>query len=544
MSQREPWKTGIGCLGMLGCVLGLGCQVQKAAAPLDGTFCMAPTTIEDPHITREECWINGDGTGRTVIVTIDRGRPDSEIWVIEEAVPPQSLLTTAQTVPDPEVPLKGAVLSDRSLLSRSKATVQINGFTFDCAWYPPLPIPRKPYCYFTSIPELAKSSVYESTHMLSENHVSSYGPERLMAFGPRGDAKIPIGLNPLGGVVGPTSRPWYNAVGSVWPAKLANLACGDEALWREFVPNDAGYNNAPDAGPYVNVGPDDFTVIGYNEGSIVMLHASATTGKELCAFLESRSILNAMIMDGGGAAGMLINTDTWFERIGALDYVDVGVLGVFLERRIPYRLGLVTLGGEFVKNGNFEVPNLKALASGTPTGRHSFAGSQVPRLLGWSAGAASVYNMAQYGEHSQQVVPGRGGQVAAIRPRGLSTDFLSQWLDGAPANRYCMLHFYHGYRMPEGCSAESSELWVTVEDDQGNQLTRSIYWSNATPGDTLTKEEWLRFRTPRVGRTLLKFRAMDPSTIALAAEGNALPLPPAQGNCEVLLDDVSVRCAE
>jgi hypothetical protein len=119
-----------------------------------------------------------------------------------------------------------------------------------------------------------------------------------------------------------------------------------------------------------------------------------------------------------------------------------------------------------------------------------------------------------------------------IRPRDASTDFIAQDIRGPP-NRYCMLHFWHGYAPGSPDCPDQSALVVALLNTTN---AASVFHSLPTlgPGAAL-HEEWLRLLTPGSGGipgpgaipTLL-FGAMDTS---------------AGGNCGVLLDDVSFECA-
>lgn len=80
-------------------------------------------------------------------------------------------------------------------------------------------------------------------------------------------------------------------------------------------------------------------------------------------------------------------------------------------------------------------------------------------------------------------LPSHGDQIAAIRTQGPDTNHIVQTLT-VPANRYCMLHFFHGYnnswspRCPD-----RSNLLVQTRDRYGTVLTQARYHSTETIGE-------------------------------------------------------------
>ena len=478
---------------MVGCALGLGCERQLPTYVLDSerapvgpacesVSCGPPQPTGDPFITTQQC---GTGSRAATIVWIDRSRPNSEIWTIEE-IDGSWTEATAQT--HPETYLRGSKLDDETMWSRSQAAVQINGYTFDCA----LP---GPFCYWLPIDERAMTQVYESTHQLSSNAFASNTPPypaHLVMFSPVGPK---IGVDLLPTTANQASHA-YNGVQSLFPALSDGETCAKT--------------------PAYDLGDTAQSAVGYNDQSVVMAQFTQATRARVCQVLECLNVRGAMMMDGGDSSGISLRTP------------QVVPIGHTRDRNIAYRIGLVTLGRELIQNGGFEAPSLETYGNGT-LGFHSFAGEQVPRKLVWSSGSAWVYNTGLYFERFKELVPSKQDQVAAIHPHGALTEYLSQSIQ-TPAGRYCMLHFWHGYRKPTGCHPEQSSLEVTVHENNqdGSPRTRSLYQS--PPTHQGLHEEWLRFLTTTT-LTAVTFRALDP------------PGANAQGNCEVLLDDVSVRCA-
>src|SRR6185295_15058807 len=259
-------------------------------------------------------------------------------------------------------------------------------------------------------------------------------------------------------------------------------------------------------------------VAGYSDTQVVMVYAPDTDPPELCALMGELGVGDAIRMDGGGSAGLYLRQGGQYEPIGAT------------HRRIPYRLGVVSLGGNQVFNGDFERPVLSDRNGGDPPGVHALSGQQMVDL-GWS-GAVDLYNTPVYnaraGNGVRSTVPDGHSQLVVLRPRDPPEEHIQQDLTGAPPNRYCMLHFWHGYvRPPPYACPGQSMLRVEL---LGSPTAPSVFTSTETigPGATL-REAWLRFLTPEQGTVTLKLTASDPD---------------APGNCGVLLDDVSVECAQ
>jgi hypothetical protein len=463
-------------LGSMLLLLPVGCTQQMAMG------CSEPVPVDpnDLSVTKQEC--TGIGDGVSTLIRIHRARLNSEFWILEEP-------TATNTTPI-GVGLDGRYLNDLDIQSRSRALAWMNGFTFNC-WGPPK------LCYGLPFQEYPVTTVYESTHRLSRNSTDEdeHGAQHLLSFGVRSLEKIPMELSGAGFEPEDDDR-YYNAVGSTWPLLVDGADAGGDAA-------------------------DNWPVIGYSAGEIIMLHAPSSSPSRLRAFLKELGVTDAVRMDAGDSAGMCM-------RNGEGEASCVGGT----SRRIPYSIGLVTLGDELVRNGGFETPELPLSPSRTPPGFHSFSGNPILQYVQWD-GAMFLYNAPTYNERARHIdippVARHGQQVAALRPRDLDTNYISQTLT-VPANRYCMLHFYHGFHpATEGCSFQASELTLSI-DGTSKGVERLVYSSSNTMG---LDEEWLRFTTGSSSNVTLKFEASD-------SESD----PEREGPCEVLLDDVSVSCAQ
>lgn len=468
-------------VGAAGCSLfdDTGVERQQAGQICSPSLFTAEASI-DSYVHQYYCADpnNPSNLQRGVyVVTIDKQRPNSELWVMEEP------LATSPADPSIRRPLERFAINDPAILGRSRSLVQVNGFTFDNG-------PGE-----TALPT---TRTFESTYPIAPYALGGTrydNPEYLLWFGSR-SGRLQLGIQPPPNEV--LGFEPYNVVGSTWPVMIAG-ECQEQV-------NDAQAN---------------WPIIGYSPTHAVMMLAQAPyfANHQLCTILEGFGVTDALAFDGGNSAGMYLNSPNAIP--------DASLMGRAIP--VPVRIGLVTLGDVQVPNHDFSSPHLPNLFGGIPTGRHPFSGLAIPSVE-WD-GALVLYDNRYTDPQSGHRVAAPGNQVVGLRPREPGeTDYISTQLD-TPTDRYCMLRFFHGYYKPTGCSPGSSELTVRIKDTGGAVLTTSVYQSEpSTSGDgARLKGEWLRFTTPGAGRTVLEFQASHPA---------------AEGVCHVLLDDVSVACAE
>lgn len=500
-------KRWLGILGSMLALLPLGCIQQTNAV------CGPPQSIDPIYgmVTMEEC--DGLGRGPATLIRIDPMRRNSELWVLENPTATPSTPTDGWWY--------GQWLNDPTLLARSQALVQINGFTFACEAFD--------WCYSNINKERPETRVFESTQQIGTRS-SNVNHDWPLSFGqrtPTGRVSIELGT-----MDAPVYGNDYNVVGTNYILLLPGEVDDCTQLGWEFP--EQGWPSE-----YAGTRREDVTGIGYKrEGDVVtsifMAYAKGVEVREMCQFLEGLGATHAVLMDGGGSAGMQLK----HEGLG---------FGHVTGRNIPYRIGLVTLEDQNrVDNGGFEAPDLSSQSSGTPPGFHSYSGKAIRVHVLWE-GAMFLYDRLIYNIHARhhdvETIPSHGAQIAAIRTRGPDTNHITQELT-VPANRYCMLHFFHGYnnshspRCPLGSKLNVRTETCPAPGQPGTLLTTADYSSPPTigPGASLN-EEWLRLLTP-------DDEASGVSTcmrLSFTANKENVDTP---GNCEVLLDDVSVSCVQ
>jgi hypothetical protein len=507
-------KQWISILGRLLALLPLSCVEQTAMS------CAPDERLYD-GVTRTSC--RGIGPGHITLIKIDKFRANSELWVLEELDGRHTAIPTTPT----GVGFDGRFLNDADIHRRSQALIQMNGYTFSCD--PADPSSRDNTCYRQGL-SYPTTTVYESTKRLSNFELTpnpdlGISGQYMFTFKPRNQGPLlevsPEGVVPLN----ETDRAYYNAFGNSWPHLL-----------------DLNRNGVVDEGECID-GPgqeNDWTLLGVSDTHVIMLYMpQVLLNIQTCTFLISQRVGAHTVfqMDGSGSAGMYLKDTTSIGHTGS-DWLDLK------KRHISYRIGLVTLEEENqVTNGGFEDLPLGETSSGTPPGFHSLSGEQM-NAVQWD-GAKFLYNTNIYNEwvHTgrqshKQLLPSLDAQIAAIRTRGDGTNYISQNLTDIPDDRYCMLRFYHGYHQPNGCNEPLSKLTVTAGRCDGSPPdTTAEYYSEPTHGGDpqrlLRNEVWLRLLTPSEGRCMkLTFTASrwNPGVTT--------------GNCEVLLDNVSVHCAQ
>jgi hypothetical protein len=298
-----------------------------------------------------------------------------------------------------------------------------------------------------------------------------------------------------------------------------------------------------------------YPVVGFTETQVVFAlpdhRASYTSDEMYTEVLEPLGVTNAVYEDGGpsaqlfGSALYLLKTRVrQFPNLyepGPADNVPENNFTAWGEKcevghsqptdcDVAYAVGLVHLGSNQIQTPGFEQPNIldkkdnpSCAGGGVNTGYQQFV---------WTTPDAQHCSNHWVGNTFLRALPGaaRNQQVAAIGnrlPSGADCGNCLRQTITVPGNTYCQLHFWHGFLKANtrgvACTDPTSVLTVTVFPTGAS--TALLATSNEAAPSSALLQGWLRFRTPPSGTVDVKFEAKGSNE-----------------NCEVLLDDVSVRC--
>ena len=431
-----------------------GALVLYAGCGSPGSTVCHPDRITQQRVADGVSYYDCSGTETNVhVVTIDRNRGNSEIWLLDEQIPLPELPGT------PSGWLNLRTVEDHT--RRYNAVVGINGYTWhgDYGW---------PLISGTGTPT---TTMFEARSRLTYNTSNCENfpdpcPEALMGFaaGP-GTIEAKLALDPSHD---PSHDRYYDNLYGSNTSVIANGQCKE------------------------NTDYGTWSIVGYSDTQIVFLTAGAGyTSGELCPVLCNFGVGNAIEQDGDTAAAMFIGGD--LDRLinppdNPIPRLPDGIVEVNFDRKVAYVVGLVDLFPFEIPNAGFEQPVLED----EQFVRHMSSDSPDTSLPGWR-GSADLFR----GTGSQ-----REGQVVSLShvnacggARFVEEDLYLETTLPLPENTYCLLRFFHG-------SHTVDDRTFDVQVD--GQTVRSITSRLDTSG---LQEEAVRFRTGDTTPVTLRFQS-------------------------------------
>jgi hypothetical protein len=333
------------------------CAAMAAVTPLLGADCdngaggptptptpvCSPTTITPVNVAPGVDYYDCSASTKNVhVVTINRNRGDSEMWILDDpTVQPGTL--NLRTVEEH--------------VGRANAIVAVNGYIWS-----------GDNGVIGGGVGTPLTTSYASGRQISANTAHCDGiddpcPEALMGFA-AGTATIDVRRIPAGTPAMPDDGLYYENIYGSNTSVIASGAC-------------------------VNEGNDNWSVVGYSPKQIVLL----TTGTSLrhadmCPVLLSFGVTEAVRQDGSSAATMYIDRNVG-KRIDPAGF----------NRHVAYAIGLVDLYPRTVMNQSFEMPVLDA---GQAYRRMTYE-NEATTLTGWQ-GPVDLHSGTDLVAHGAQIV--------------------------------------------------------------------------------------------------------------------------------------------
>ncbi|WP_437931339.1 DUF642 domain-containing protein [Sorangium sp. So ce291] len=326
-------------------------------------------------------------TTKVHIVTIDRNRPEYEMWILDDPTirNPPSNVFNLQTVPD--------------FAASYNALAAVNGYVWSGD--------EGTDSGQTGTPQ---TTLYETGIHYTSNTSTCSGfpgscPEVLMGFTPQSGNGLDVSRIPQDDLSEPANQKYtYTLYGSNSTVMNSDGCTSDTT------------NNR-------------WSVIGYSPTQIVLLSTATDVGlthAEICPVLSAFGVEEAVRQDGSSAAGMFVGGSI-NEHVNPLVNID-HLYYRGQARHVAYAVGLVQLHPRQVQNSGFEAP---ALSPGEAWRRMTGA-SQETTLTGWN-GPVDLHGATDLVAHGQQIID--------LNQSG--SGYVETTL-ATPADTHCLLHFYHG----------------------------------------------------------------------------------------------------